>query len=88
MDRLLLSVPIGIVLLLAPSVAQAGPCSAGIADFEMAVRQSGAEGRASEPLQSQFSATMARAIRLDGQGDRVSCIGALNAARRTYIAMH
>ena len=36
-------------------------------------------------LQPQFSATMARAKRLDRQGDRVGCIGALNAARRMYV---
>jgi hypothetical protein len=29
----------------------------------------------------QFSATMARAKRLDADGDRFGCIGALNAAR-------
>jgi hypothetical protein len=31
--------------------------------------------------QEQFSATMARAKRLDTDGDRFGCIGALNAAR-------
>jgi hypothetical protein len=36
-------------------------------------------------LQSQFSATMARAKRLDMQGVRVDCISALNAARRMYV---
>ena len=33
----------------------------------------------------QFSATMARAKRLDMQRERVGCIGALNAARRMYL---
>jgi hypothetical protein len=33
----------------------------------------------------QFSATMARAKRLDTDGDRFGCIGALNAARRMYV---
>jgi hypothetical protein len=36
-------------------------------------------------LQSQFSATMARAKRLDMEGERIGCLGALNAARRTYV---
>jgi hypothetical protein len=34
--------------------------------------------------QVQFSATMARAKRLDTDGDRFGCMGALNAARRMY----
>jgi hypothetical protein len=41
--------------------------------------------RADERLQSQFSATVARAKRLDMHGDRVGCIGALNAARAVYV---
>lgn len=41
--------------------------------------------RANERLQSQFSATIARAKRLDVKGERVGCIGALNAARRMYM---
>jgi hypothetical protein len=36
-------------------------------------------------LQLQFSATMARAKRLDTDGDRFGCIGALNAARGMYV---
>jgi hypothetical protein len=36
-------------------------------------------------LQSQFSATVARAKRLDTQGERIGCIGALNAARHMYV---
>jgi hypothetical protein len=40
---------------------------------------------ADEHLQSQFSATVARAKRLDTHGDRVGCTGALNAARRMYV---
>jgi hypothetical protein len=35
--------------------------------------------------QVQFSATMARAKRLDTHGDRFGCIGALNAARHMYV---
>jgi hypothetical protein len=35
-------------------------------------------------LQSQFSATVARAKRLDMEGERIGCIGALNAARHMY----
>ncbi len=40
---------------------------------------------ADEHLQSQFSATVARAKRLDIHGDRVGCTGALSAARRMYV---
>jgi hypothetical protein len=36
-------------------------------------------------LQLQFSATMVRAKRLDVQGERIGCLGALNAARRMYV---
>jgi hypothetical protein len=41
--------------------------------------------RADERLQSQFAATIARAKRLDMKGQRVGCIGAINAARRMYV---
>ena len=41
--------------------------------------------RAEEHLHSQFSATVARAKRLDTHGDRIGCTGALNAARRMYV---
>jgi hypothetical protein len=41
--------------------------------------------RPDEPLRSQFSATVARAKRLDMYGDRFGCIGALNAARSMYV---
>lgn len=36
-------------------------------------------------LKFQFSATIARAKRLDTDGDRLGCFGALNAARRIYV---
>jgi hypothetical protein len=36
-------------------------------------------------LQLQFSATMARAKRLDTDGDRFGCIGAVNAARYMHV---
>ena len=36
-------------------------------------------------LQLQFSATMARAKRLDAQGERIGCLGALSAARHIYV---
>jgi hypothetical protein len=36
-------------------------------------------------LKLQFSATMARAKRLDTQGERVGCLGALNAARHMHV---
>lgn len=91
------------------STAKAGPCSADIAQFEKAIRDSAgnpsagltapqsvaaqtdrqptpqsikqAEGR----LQAKFSATMARAKRLDAGGDRPGCRSALSAAKRMYI---
>jgi hypothetical protein len=104
-NRLLvsLSIAIRVVLLLTPEVAQAGPCSADIRNFEKAIRETrqitlnasvepepccGPARLASELLQSQLSAAIARANRLDRQDDRIGCRGALNAARRTYIAMH
>ena len=40
---------------------------------------------ADEHFWSQFSATIARAKRLDRYGDRFGCIGALNAARSMYV---
>jgi hypothetical protein len=91
------------------SPAQAGPCSAEIRQFELAVRESagnpnagltapqsvGAQldrqptvdsvKRAEQRLKSKFSADMARARRLDAQGDRAGCTRALNAAKRMYI---
>jgi hypothetical protein len=97
------------VLYLNISVAQAGPCSEDIAQFEAAIRQSagnpnagltapqsvGAQldrqptpdslKQAQERLQSKFSATMARAKRLDAKGDRTGCTRALSAAKRMYI---
>ena len=36
-------------------------------------------------LQAKFSATMARAKRLDVKGDRVGCTSALSQAKRMYI---
>jgi hypothetical protein len=41
--------------------------------------------RAQEHLQARFSATMARAKRLDAKGDRAGCSRALSAAKRMYI---
>ena len=41
--------------------------------------------RTDEHLQSQFSATVARAKRLDMYGDRFGCFGALNAARQMSV---
>jgi hypothetical protein len=41
--------------------------------------------RADEHLQAQFSATVARAKRLDTHSDRIGCTGALNAARHMYV---
>jgi hypothetical protein len=97
------------VLCFYSAVAQAGPCSEGIAEFEAAMRRSagnpnagltapqsvGAQldrqptpdslKRAQERLQAKFSATMARAKRLDAKGDRAGCARALSAAKRMYI---
>jgi hypothetical protein len=97
------------VLGLGPTFAHAGPCSADIAQFETAIRQSagnplaGLSARQSvsaqlnhqptvaslkhenERLKSQFAAIMARAKRLDAQGDRAGCTAALDAAKRMYI---
>jgi hypothetical protein len=96
-----------VVLSMAPQLAEAGPCSGGIAELEKTIPQPGVEAlaglgqqsvsvklsratpgsarRADEHLQWQFSATVARAKRLDMHGDRVGCTGALNAARGTYV---
>jgi hypothetical protein len=41
--------------------------------------------QAQERLQAKFSATMARAKRLDARGDRAGCTRALSAAKRMYI---
>jgi hypothetical protein len=41
--------------------------------------------RAQERLQAKFSATMARAKRLDARGDRTGCSRALSSAKRMYI---
>jgi len=41
--------------------------------------------RAQERLKSKFSATMARAKRLDAQNNRAGCSRALSAAKRMYI---
>jgi len=100
---------VGATLCCPMAVAQAGPCSEDIAQFETAVRQSAGDPnagltapqsvgaqlsrqptpaslrQAQKRLQSKFSATMARAKRLDVRGDRTGCTGALNAAKRMYI---
>ena len=41
--------------------------------------------RAEARLQAKFSATMARAKRLDAEGDRAGCTSALSQAKRMYI---
>jgi hypothetical protein len=41
--------------------------------------------RATDRLHAKFSASMARAERLDKQGDREGCMRALAAAKRIYI---
>jgi hypothetical protein len=91
------------------SAAHAGPCSADIAQFEQAVRDSAGNPlaglsapqsvaaqmdrqptpesikQAQDRLQARFSATMARAKRLDAKGNRSGCTSALSAAKRMYI---
>jgi hypothetical protein len=107
--RLTTAMIVGAMLCLSAPVAQAGPCSEEIAQFEAAIRQSagnpyagltapqsvGAQlnhqptpaslKQAQKRLQSTFSATMARAKRLDAVGDRSGCSRALSAAKRMYI---
>jgi len=97
------------VFCLSTSVAQAGPCSKDIAEFETAIRQSagnpyagltapqsvGAQRdrqptpaslkQAKQRLQSKFSATMARAKRLDAKGDSAGCSSALSEAKGMYL---
>lgn len=97
------------VLCLNSSIAHAGPCSADIAEFERAVRNSAGNPfagltapqsvnaqldrqptpaslkQAQVRLQSKFSATVARAKRLDAKGDRAGCASALSQAKRMYI---
>ena len=41
--------------------------------------------RAQQRLQAQFSATMARAKRLDAQGNRAGCTRALSEAKQMYL---
>lgn len=97
------------ILCLNISSAEAGPCSADIAQFEQAIRQSAKNPNAGltapqsvaaqldrQPtpeslkrgearLRKKFSATMARAKRLDAEGDRAGCTSALSQAKRMYI---
>jgi hypothetical protein len=79
-----------VLLTLLPQYAEAGPCSTDIAGLEAAIRLVGGSlpAQPNQPAPDlarrwhiQFSATMARAKRLDADGDRFGCIGALNAAR-------
>jgi hypothetical protein len=90
-----------VVLATVPRLAEAGPCSSDIADLESAIHLPGLDPlggperqstgvpelakRTDERLQSQFSATVARARRLDMYRDRVGCTGAINAARGMYV---
>jgi hypothetical protein len=91
------------------SIAHAGPCSADIAQFEKAIRDSAGNPfagltapqsvnaqldrqptpqslkQAHARLQAKFSATMARAKRLDAKGNQSGCASALTAAKRMYI---
>jgi hypothetical protein len=69
-----------IALAMTPRFAQAGPCSADIVELEIGIDAQPLSDLARR-LQSQFSATVARAKRLDMQGERIGCLGALNAAR-------
>ena len=97
------------LLCLSASAALAGPCSADIAQFEQAIRNSAGNPfaglsapqsvnaqldrqptpeslkQARDRLRAKFSATMARAKRLDAKGDGAGCASALSQARRMYI---
>ena len=109
MNRQAITVIIAVVALcLGIASAHAGPCTAAIAQFEKAVRESagnpnagpmarqsiGAQldrqptpasvKRAEERAQTSFNAVMARAKRLDAQGNRSGCTRALAAAKRMY----
>src|SRR5271163_2663224 len=103
-SRSIFSVAIALALAMAPTIAEAGPCSGGIAELETAAQLFGGNPlggperqsvgiQPSRPpgpdltirLQLQFSATMARAKRLDMEGERIGCISALNAARGMYV---
>ena len=102
-SRAFFSVAVIVVFLMAPRLAEAGPCSNNIAELETAIHQPGANplsgpgwqtvnpqlSRQPMPdlasLQSQLSATIARAKRLDMKGQRVGCMGAINAARRMPV---
>jgi hypothetical protein len=100
---------LGAVFGLNSTLAQAGPCSTDIAQFEAAMRQSAnnpfaglsapqsiaaqndrqptvaSTKKAELSLKSKFSATMARAKRLDRQNNGAGCQRALSAAKRMYI---
>jgi hypothetical protein len=91
-----LSVLIAVALAMTPRFAEAGPCSHDIAGLETSVRLFGSNPPSGQQdhqprsdlanrLQLQFAATMVRAKRLDMEGERFACIGALNAARRIYV---
>jgi hypothetical protein len=99
---------VGAALGFSIAVADAGPCTNQIAQFEQAVRQSagapdagpmapqsigaqldrqptpGSVKRAEERAQATFAAALARAKRLDAQGNRAGCTRALAAAKRMY----
>ena len=107
--RVIAALVVGAVLGSLSTTAYAGPCTAQIAEFEAAIRQSSGNPmagltarqsvaaqldrqptpeslkQANERLKSQFDANMARAKRLDAQGNRSGCTRALNAAKRMYI---
>jgi hypothetical protein len=108
MNRRIDAVVFTAILVLGISSAHADPCTAEIAQFELAVRQSagnpnagpfgrqwiGAQidrqptpasiKRAKERAQANFAATLARAKRLDAQGNRAGCTRALTMARDMY----
>jgi hypothetical protein len=107
--RVIAALSVSAVLGFCSTAAYAGPCTAQIAQFETAIRQSSGNPmagltarqsvaaqldrqptpeslrQANQRLKSQFDATMARAKRLDAQGNRSGCTRALNAAKRMYI---
>jgi hypothetical protein len=68
-----------------PGVEALGGLGQQSASVKLSQSTPGSARRADEHLKSQFSATVARARRLDTYGDRFGCFGALNAARHMYV---
>jgi len=69
-----------------PGVEELGALGQGSTEAERSRRLTPSPSRqADEHPWPQFSATIARAKRLDMYGDRLGCAGALNAARAMFV---